>query len=106
MPLPFSHKYHLQKDFIPYKWRFRGFDTVFRSNKFPEMLFFAVNYHRIIFFRIFAGNMMNALYKNYRLHYSWEGSSKALLSCLRNIFLRIAVSAFRATREQCGNNSA
>ena len=69
MPLSFSHKYHLEKDFIPYKWRFLGFDTVFRSNKFPEMLFFAINYHRIIFFRIFAGDMMNALYKNYRLHY-------------------------------------
>lgn len=40
------------------------------------------------------------------LSYAWKGSSNALLSCLRNIFLRIAVSAFQSTREQCGSNSA
>ncbi len=69
MPLFFFRKYHLQKDFIPYKWRFRGFDTVFRSNKFPEMLFFCCKLPVYYFFRTFAGSMINTLYKDYRLHY-------------------------------------
>ena len=69
MPLFFFRKYHLQKDFIPYKWCFLGFDTVFRSNKFPEMLFLAINCRCIIFFRTFAGSMINTLYKDYRLYY-------------------------------------
>ena len=46
------------------------------------MLFFAVNYHRIIFFLIFAGDMMNALQKNYRLHYRFLMHGKeAVMRC-------------------------